>query len=434
MLTTPETIRTLQRKLYLKAKQEPRFRFYSLYDKVYRADILDHAWHLVRANGGAAGVDGVTFQRIEDGEGKSVLLAALTEALRCKTYQARAVRRVLIPKPHGGQRPLGIPTIRDRVVQMAVKLVIEPIFEADFCDNSYGFRPKRSAHDAVNDVAGTLHRGHHHVIDADISQYFDSIPHDKLVRVVAERVCDKQILRLLKMWLKAPVEEEGDDGKKRMKGSGGKGTPQGGVISPLLANLYLHVLDRVWERRGLEKRLGARLVRYADDCVILCRCGPEAAMEQFTHILGRLGLSLNEDKTRVVNAFKSSFDFLGFEHRMRRSRRTGRWYPHVQPSLKALKRINQRVTSLTQRQLTLLPLPDVIGNVNAVVRGWVGYFHFKNCSTRLGKVKRHVEERVRAHLRKRHKIRDRWTGYKQYPMERLYTDFGLYKVPTTAAW
>jgi len=329
---------------------------------------------------------------------------------------------------------LGIPTIRDRVVQMAVKLVIEPIFEADFCDNSYGFRPKRSAHDAVNDVAGTLHRGHHHVIDADISQYFDSIPHNKLLRVVAERVCDKQILRLLKMWLKAPVEEEGDDGKKRMKGSGGKGTPQGGVISPLLANLYLHVLDRVWERRGLEKRLGARLVRYADDCVILCRCGPEAAMEQFTRILGRLGLSLNEDKTRVVNAFKSSFDFLGFEHRMRRSRRTGRWYPHVQPSLKAVKRINQRVTSLTQRQLTLLPLPDVIGNVNAVVRGWVGYFHYKNCSTRLGKLKRHVEERVRTHLRKRHKIRDRWTGYKQYPKERLYTDFGLYKVPTTAAW
>jgi RNA-directed DNA polymerase len=433
-LVTPDKIRTLQRKLYLKAKQEPRFRFYSLYDKVYREDVLDHSYRLVRANGGAAGVDGVTFDRLEEGEGKSAFLAALKEALRCKTYRAQAVRRVLIPKPNGGQRPLGIPTIRDRVVQMAVKLVIEPIFEADFCDNSYGFRPKRSAHDAVDDVAETLHRGHYQVIDADISQYFDSIPHDKLLRTVAQRVCDKQILHLLKMWLKAPIEEEGEAGKKRMTGNGGKGTPQGGVISPLLANLYLHLLDRYWERRDLQKRLGARLVRYADDCVILCRGGPERAMEHFTYLLGRLGLKLNQDKTRVVNVFKASFEFLGFEHRMRRSRRTGHWYPHVQPSVKAVKRIKDRVTFLTQRKLTRLPVEDVIGNVNATVRGWVGYFHYKNCSAGLGKVKRHVEERVRTHLRKRHKIRNRWTGYKLYPTGRLYSDFGLYKVPTTAVW
>ncbi len=435
-LQTPAKIRTLQRKLYRKAKQEPRFRFYSLYDKVYRADVLDHAYNLVRANKGSAGIDGVTFAHIEEGKGKAAFLAELEEALRCKTYRAQPVRRVLIPKPDGSKRPLGIPTIRDRVAQMAVKLVIEPVFEADFCDNSYGFRPKRSAHDAVDAVAESLNKGHVHVIDADVSKYFDSIPHSKLMAAVAERILDKQILRLIKMWLKAPVVEEDEDGRKRYTGGKGKrrGTPQGGVISPLLANLYLHLLDRIWKRRGLEGCLDARLVRYADDFLIMCKSGTKRPMEWLNYILKRLDLRLNEDKTRHVNAYRGGFEFLGFEIRMRRSHKTAKWYPHVQPSRKSIKRIKDRIISLTHRRLTPVPLDDLIGHVNSSLRGWANYFHYRNCSASLGHVKWHVEERVRTHLRKRHKIRNRMAGYNKYTTDRLYSDYGLYKMPTTAAW
>jgi RNA-directed DNA polymerase len=268
MLTTPENIRTLQRKLYRKAKQEPACRFHALYDKVYRADILSHAYNLVRANKGSAGIDGVTFEAIEEKEGAIAFLAELAGALKDKTYRPDPVKRVMIPKADGSQRPLGIPTIRDRVAQMAMKLVIEPIFEADFCDTSYGFRPRKSAHDAIDDVRHTMNRGYTEVIDADLSKYFDTIPHSNLMATVAERISDGAILRLIQMWLKAPVMEVDKDGTKRNIGGGKgnrKGTPQGGVVSPLLANLYLHLLDRIWERRQLQQRLGARIVRYADD-------------------------------------------------------------------------------------------------------------------------------------------------------------------------
>ena len=268
MLTTPESIRTLQRKLYRKAKQEPACRFYALYDKVYRADILSHAYNLVRSNKGGVGIDGVSFGVIEANKGAAAFIAELVEALRNKTYNPDPVKRVMIPKGDGKMRPLGIPAIRDRVAQMAVKLVIEPIFEADFCQTSYGFRPRKSAHDAVDDVAYALNTGHTQVIDADLSKYFDTIPHANLMAVVAERICDGAILHLIQMWLKAPVMEVDKNGTKRNIGGGKgnrKGTPQGGVISPLLANLYLHILDRIWERRHLRQRLGARIVRYADD-------------------------------------------------------------------------------------------------------------------------------------------------------------------------
>ena len=261
-LITPENIRTLQRKLYGKAKCEPAFRFYALYDKVYRADILTFAYRLVRANGGSAGEDGRTFEAIESEEGEDAFTAGLEKELKKRTYRAGPVKRVMIPKSDGKQRPLGIPSIRDRVVQMAVKLVVEPIFEADFCENSYGFRPKRSAHDAVEDVRKNMQFGRTKVIDADLSKYFDSIPHAKLMTVVARRIVDGAILKLIKMWLKAPVV--GGDGTGGAKSR--KGTPQGGVISPLLANIYLHLLDRAWEKRGMEKRFDARMVRYADDC------------------------------------------------------------------------------------------------------------------------------------------------------------------------
>jgi RNA-directed DNA polymerase len=437
MLRTPENIRTLQRKLYRKAKQEPACRFHALYDKVYRADILSHAYNLVRANKGSAGIDGVTFEAIEEQEGVTAFLAELGEALRSRTYHPDPVRRVMIPKRDGSQRPLGIPTIRDRVAQMAVKLVIEPVFEADFCATSYGFRPKKSAHDAVDDVTYALNTGHTEVIDADLSKYFESIPHANLMAVVAERICDGALLRLIRMWLKAPVVEMDKKGTKRNVGGGRdnrKGTPQGGVISPLLANLYLHLLDRIWERRQLQTRLGARIVRYADDIVILCRETSGKAMAVLRQILERLGLALNEAKTRIVNAFEGEFDFLGFTIRMGKGRKTGGYYPHVQPSKRSVQAIKDRITGLTKRDRTIMPLDWIVNEVNATVRGWVGYFHYRNCSQSLGQVRYHLEQRMMTQLRKRYKVRDRKAGYAKFPHRSLYETYGLYKVPLTAGW
>lgn len=437
-LTTPETIRTLQRKLYRKAKQEPACRFHSLYDKVYRADILRHAYDLVRANKGGAGIDGVTFAAIEETEGVTAFLAELEEALRNKTYTAQPVRRVMIPKSDGSERPLGIPTIRDRVAQMSAKLIIEPIFEADFCDCSYGFRPKRSAHDAVDDVALHLNKGYTEVIDADLSKYFDTIPHSKLMAVVAERMCDGALLHLIRLWLKAPIIERGRDGKKRNVGGGKgnrKGTPQGGVISPLLGNLYLHVLDRIWKRHRLQRQLGAHLVRYADDVVLLCqRKRSGEAMIVLQRIVNKLGLTVNEHKTKIVDAFEEDFGFLGFSIKMGKGWRTGRWYPHVEPSKQSCQKMKDRITELTQRERTIMPLDWVVNEVNSMVRGWVGYFHYRNCSHSLGRIRNHLEQRMITHLRKRHKVRNRKAGYVRFPNRSLYENYGLYKMPTTAGW
>ena len=436
-LTTPEKIRTLQRKLYHKAKQEPGFRFYALYDKVYRTDILSHAYDLVRANRGSAGIDGRTFKGIEEQEGKAAFLATLEEELKRQTYKPDPVKRVMIPKTDGGERPLGIPTIRDRVTQMTVKLVIEPIFEADFCDNSYGFRPKKSAHGAIDNITYAMNTGHTEVIDADISKYFDTIPHARLMATVAERICDKSILHIIRMWLKAPVVEEGKDGKKRYIGGGKgnrKGTPQGGVISPLLANLYLHLMDRIWERHQIERRYGAHIIRYADDFVVMCKRGTKESRALIERILERLGLSLNETKTSEVNALKDSFNFLGFEIRMRKGMNSGKTYPHVQPSRKSLKKIRSEITRLTRRQMTPVPMGDIVARVNMVLRGWTGYFHYRNCSKSLSQLKWHVEERMQRHLCARHKVRSLATGYKRFPTGELYGKYGLYKVPTTAGW
>lgn len=436
MLVTPVKIRTLQRKLYAKAKQEPCYRFYALYDKVYRADILQQAYNLARSNKGAPGIDGVSFAAIEAEEGVEQFLTGLTEEVKNRTYRPMPVRRVMIPKPDGNQRPLGIPTIRDRVVQMAVKLIIEPIFEADFCDCSYGFRPKRSAHNAVDDVADALHKGHCHVIDADLSKYFDTIPHAKLMAVVAERIADGGILRLIKQWLKAPVVEKGENGKDRISGGKGnrRGTPQGGVISPLLANLYLHLVDRIWGRHGLEEKYSARLVRYADDMVLLCARETERPLSMLKYLLERLGLKLNETKTQIVNAWAQDFDFLGYEIRMRRSPRSGKSYPHVQPGKRAVKRIKAKLTELTGRNLTPIPLPAVVQRLNQSLRGWSGYFDYRNSTKVFGDVRWHAEERLRTHLRKRHKVRIRYFGFTRYPSSVLYERHGLFKLPTTAPW
>jgi len=426
----------LQRKLYQKAKQEPGYRFYALYDKVYRSDILAHAYRLVKAAGGCAGADGRTFEDIEGGEGVAGFLAELGEALRQKTYRAEPVLRVMIPKDSGGERPLGIPTIRDRVAQMAAKIVLEPIFEADFCDCSYGFRPKRTAHQAIDKIAVGMHEGYTQVIDADVSKYFDSIPHAKLLATVAERVADGAMLRLLKLWLKMPVVSD-EGGQRRNLGGGqgnGKGTPQGGVISPLLSNLYLHLLDRNWEGQKMEERHQARLVRYADDFVVLCRKQTDAPMRMIRRLMGKMGLSLNEEKTRVVDVWQDRIRFLGFEMGIQRSGRTGKPYPLVIPSKKSRKAIKARLTALTTRSRVSVPPDDLIRQINPLLRGWVGYFHYRNCSKAMSEVKVHAEQRLRIWLRNRHKVRSWKEGYARFPDACLYGDYGLFKVPTTAGW
>ena len=432
MLKTPDKIQALQRKLYQKAKQEQEYRFYLLYDKVYRKDILSHAYKLVKANKGACGVDEVTFESIEEMEGgRERYLGSIADELSGKRYKPMPVRRVYIPKADGHKRPLGIPTIKDRIVQMAVKIVIEPIFEADFCDNSYGFRRKKNAHQAMDDISLQLRKGKTQVIDADISKYFDTMLHHKLLKLVAVRIVDKHILKLIKMWLKAPVVEESADGKKRYIGNS-QGSPQGGVISPLLANIYLNVLDMTWKYKKVQERFGARLVRYADDCVALCSGNTERVLGGINAVLSDLGLSLNKEKTKVVDATEEGFDFLGYTTSLVKSRKTGRRYPLIRPSKKSLKHIRAEIKGITNRRNFSLPNDVILNKLNGVVRGWTGYFYYQNCSKDLSSLKDYFEEKVRTYLRRKHAKKCR--GYKAYPSEYLYGVLGLYKIPTTAQW
>jgi RNA-directed DNA polymerase len=325
-LATPEKIRTLQRKLYRKAKAEPTFRFYLLYDKVHRDDILEHAYALARSNGGAPGVDGESFAAIE-ALGLGEWLAGIRKELLTKTYRPAPVRRVMIPKPGGGERPLGIPTIRDRVVQTATKLVLEPIFEADLDPATYGYRPGRSGIDAIKAVHALLCRGFTDVVDADLSRYFDTIPHRELMRSVARRIVDRHVLRLIKLWLRAPVEECGDDGRRRMTGGKGSryGTPQGGVISPLLANLYMNRFLKHWRRTGRGEAYRAHVIAYADDFVILSRGCADEALAWTRGVMTRLGLTLNEAKTAVRDVRRERFAFLGYTFGPHHYRKDGHW-------------------------------------------------------------------------------------------------------------
>ena len=425
-LTTPETIETLQRKLYAKAKAEPGFRFYLLYDKVYRADILAHGYALAKANKGAPGVDGVTFETIE-AAGVEEWLAALAEELREKTYRPQPVRRVMIPKPGGGERPLGIPTIRDRVVQTAAKLVLEPVFEADLDPEAYGYRPGRSAIDAVRRVHGHLKAGYTDVVDADLSKYFDTIPHDELLQCVARRISDKHVLALIKMWLKTPVEERTGTGGKRLTGGKGSkhGTPQGGVISPLLANIYMNRFLKYWRLHGLGQRLRARVVVYADDLVILSRKHAGEAHEVLKDVMTRIGLTVNETKTKLREATSEHFDFLGYTFGPYWDRRTGKRYLGAGPSSKSRQRLKAKVHALTVPG-NVLPWPAVRGQLNSMLEGWQGYFGYGTLSRTYKDVNWYVANRVRHFLRRRHKVRSR--GSRQFSTERVFDDRKVFKL------
>jgi RNA-directed DNA polymerase len=423
MLETPGKIRELRKKLYLKAKQEKGFRFYALYDKIYRADIVQFAYCLVRANKGSPGIDGKTFEAIEGKEGGAERYCKeIAEELKGKTYKAMPVRRVYIPKPDGKKRPLGIPTIKDRVVQMAAKLIIEPIFEADFQECSDGFRPRRSAHQAIDEINLQLRCKNTQVVDADIIRYFDSISHEKLLKAVAKRIVDKNILKLIKMWLKAPIIEE-EEGKNRYRGNY-RGTPQGGVISPLLANIYLNAFDLAMK--------ATRLVRYADDLVVLCRYNAHKTLGKMTEVLKSLGLNLNPDKTRIVEAKEEGFNFLGFTMQVKKNPKTGKIFPLIVPSKKAISHIKKEIKEKMSRKNLALPEEVVIKKLNETVRGWSGYFYYGNCSKAFVHLKNYLEERVRMFLRRKH--RDKSRGYKKYPNSYLYENLSLYRMPTTAPW
>lgn len=427
-LATPEKIRTLQRKLYVKAKREPEFRFYLVYDKVWRADILEHAYRLCRANGGVGGVDGVTFKRIEASEeGVEGWLRTLAAELREERYKPEAVRRVMIPKPDGGERPLGIPTVRDRVVQQAAKLVLEPIFEADFQPNAYGYRPKRGALDAVREVKEAILRGESHVVDADLSEYFDTIPHEELMKSVARRISDRKMLRLIKMWLKAPVEKTDAEGRTvRAGGKGSKvGTPQGGVASPLLANIYIHRLLKAWRKFDLELKLQARIINYADDLVIVCRGRSDLALKWLKWIVERLGLRLNETKTCIRDARRESFDFLGYTFGPMVYRPTGRTYLGAAPSKKRVKRLKRSLRTVLHPG-NHAPLDEVVEEVNRKLCGWQKYFSVGTLWASYRAINSYSSSLLRKFLVRRHRVPGR--GTRRFSDQYLHERLGLVRL------
>jgi RNA-directed DNA polymerase len=423
---TPDKIRTLQRKLYCKAKAEPAFRFYVLYDKICREDILHHAYGLARANAGAPGVDGVSFEQIQE-RGLEAWLAGLREELVSKTYRPDPVRRVMIPKNGGGQRALGIPSIRDRVVQTAAKIVLEPIFEADFEDNAYGYRPARGAADAVKDVYRHLHQGHTDVVDADLARYFDSIPHDDLLKSVARRVADGSVLRLIKLWLKAPIEERDGNGKRRIVG--GKknklGTPQGGVASPLLANIYMNRFLKHWRLSGCGEVFRAHVVAYADDFVILSRGRAAQALAWTKAVMTKLGLTINEDKTSLKDARREHFTFLGYSfgphHPYNRSPRMY-LYMSASPSKKSVQQLKTKVRELLVPGNND-PWPEVRDDLNRSLRGWSSYFNLGSPVAAFRSVDHYVRERVRAFLARRHKEAGR--GTRRFTWDVIHQDRGV---------
>ena len=405
-IALPIKLATLRQKLYQKAKLEPKFRFYVLYDRIYRRDVLDSAYRTARANKGTAGVDGVSFEDIEGSPGEvNGFLEEIQESLRSKTYRPSAVRRVWIPKPDGRQRPLGIPTIRDRVIQTAVLLIIEPIFEADFMDCSYGFRPMRSAHDALDEVCKNLKEGRRSVYDADLKGYFDSIPHDKLMKCLRMRIVDSSVLKLIRRWLEAPVVDQDQSGGQKVTRNK-KGTPQGGVISPLLANVYLHWFEKVfYAAEGPGSWAKAQIVRYADDFAVFARYqGSRIQGYIETKIETWLGLEINRDKTKIVDLRQpqASFNFLGYTFRYDRDLKgRGFKYLNVTPSAKAVKAEREKLREMISSHQSHVPVPSLITSLNRHLEGWAGYFSFGYPRKEMRRMNWFVRARLIKHLKRR---------------------------------
>jgi len=411
-----EQVRQLQRTLYRTAKQSTAVKFYSLYDKVWRTDVLQEAWRQVKANQGAPGVDGESIEGIVSRGEEGLMLGRLQKRLRAKTYRFQPVRRVDIPKPKGGTRPLGIATVEDRVVQTAMKLVLEPIFEADFHECSYGYRPRRDAKQASVAIRSDLYERAWGVVEIDFRSYFTTIPHDKLMILIKQRVVDGSMLRLIKQSLRVGVAYQGKIEPTKV------GVPQGSPISPLYSNIYLNLLDQVWHRRGYPEKLGATLHRYADDAILVCRRSATQALEAFEAIALRMGLTINREKTRITK-LTAGFDFIGYQFVKRRSPTNGKRIIYIFPSKQAQRNIRRQIKSFTKRRAPITPA-EFVKQVNETVRGWVNYYRHTNASEAFRALQRFINIRFRRYLNYRSK--GRGFGWKKYPNATLYAQGIIY--------